>query len=282
MAITDPTCADLEIRILKREAEGYPVEITLNHDLQYERGFLGPELLIGDGARLFRWLFADDVLRKAWEHARGQHPRRRIRLRLDADAPELHALPWEAMHDPDSGLALSASDATPFSRYLAGTWSPGSPIPTRPVKILVAIANPTGLDRHDLAPLDEEAEWAALRAATSSLDEVTLTRLPQPCTLAALEAELRQGYHALHLIAHGTYSTGRRRAALYLSDADNHVTTVLEEDLARMLKRQLVEGEVQDRDRLRLVFLIGCESACPGRKVHPRYTRAQFPHFVVE
>ena len=22
--------------------------------------------------------------------------------------------------------------------------------------------------------------------------------------------------------------------------------------------------------------------SCPGRKVHPRYTRAQFPHFVVE
>ncbi len=262
MSSTDLTMyVDLEIRILKREAEGYPVEITLNHDQQYERGFLDPELPVGDGARLFRWLLADDVLREAWEHARGQHPQRRIRLRFDADAPELHALPWEALHDPDSDQNLAASDATPFSRYLAGMWQPGSPIPTRPVKILVAIANPIGLNRHGLAPLNEEAEWAALRAATGSLDEVTVTRLSDPCTLAALEAELRRGYHVLHLVAHGTYHKERRRAALYLSDETNHVTTVWEDDLARMLKRQLADGEVQDPDRLRLVFLASCESA---------------------
>ncbi len=102
-------------------------------------------------------------------------------------------------------------------------------------------------------PLNEEAEWAALRAAPGSLDEVTVTRLSDPCTLAALEAELRRGYHVLHLVAHGTYHKERRRAALYLSDETNHVTTVWEGDLARMLKHQLADGEVQDPDRLRLV-----------------------------
>ena len=68
--------ADLEIRIRKREADGYPVEITLNHDVQYERGLLSPELPTGDGEHLFAWLFANGTLHAAWEHARGQHPQR--------------------------------------------------------------------------------------------------------------------------------------------------------------------------------------------------------------
>jgi len=45
-------------------------------------------------------------------------PSGRIRLRLDADAPELHALPWETLRDPASDLDLAAADATPFPRFL--------------------------------------------------------------------------------------------------------------------------------------------------------------------
>ena len=115
-AMTD--YADLEIWIRKREADGYPVEITLNHDVQYERGLLSPELPTGDGEHLFAWLFANGTLHEAWEHARGQHPQRRIRLRLDADVPELHALPWETLRDPASDLDLAAADATPFPCFL--------------------------------------------------------------------------------------------------------------------------------------------------------------------
>ena len=57
------TYADLEIRILKREAAGYPVEITLNNERQFKRGYLapGPEAEswdsildpVADGQRLF-------------------------------------------------------------------------------------------------------------------------------------------------------------------------------------------------------------------------------------
>ena len=255
-----PTYADLEIRILECQDAGYPVEITLNADLQYPRGFLSPELPTGDGAALFAWLFANTALREAWEHARGQHPQRRIRLRIDATAPELHALPWESLRDPATGLDLAATDATPFSRYLAGTWHPGAPLLTRPLKLLVAIAAPENLADYGLAPLDAEAEWAALCEATADPD-VTLTRLPVPCTLAALEAELRRGYHALHLIAHGTYSQRQGKAALYLADAANQVAVVSDDDFAAMLKRQLADSDPDGAERLRLVFLASCESA---------------------
>jgi hypothetical protein len=250
------TFADLEIRILKREDKGYPVEITLNHDLQYQRVTLSPDVL----ARDEQCLFSDANLRAAWEFARGQHPQRRIRLRIDAEAPELHALPWERLRDPDGNLDVAASTATPFSRYLAGNWQPGSPIPTRPIKFLVAIANPCNLDAFSLTALDEDAEWDALCAATNRLD-VALTRLPQPCTLSAIGDELRQGYHVLHLIAHGAYRERQRQAALYLADQANQVAVVSDSDFAKMLAHQLANSDPQGEDRLRLVFLASCQSA---------------------
>ena len=61
---------------------------------------------------------------------------------------------------------------------------------------------------------------------------MALTRLPQPCMLEALEAELRAGYHVLHVIAHGTYSQRQQQAALYLADADNRVAVVKEDTFA--------------------------------------------------
>lgn len=83
------TYADLEIRILERQEEGYPVEMTLNREQEFPRGVLHPDLLpwvpcaslSQDGERLFEWLLADPRLGAAWAEVRGRHPQRRIRLR---------------------------------------------------------------------------------------------------------------------------------------------------------------------------------------------------------
>jgi hypothetical protein len=56
---------DLEIRILKKEAQGYPVELTVEGRQQFQGGYLTPDLLSWiasaspqeDGERLFNWLF---------------------------------------------------------------------------------------------------------------------------------------------------------------------------------------------------------------------------------
>ena len=47
-----------------------------------------------DGQKLFKVLLADQVLRDAWNASREAAPQRRIRLRIDAEAAELHALLW--------------------------------------------------------------------------------------------------------------------------------------------------------------------------------------------
>jgi hypothetical protein len=265
------TYADLEIRILEQQAEGYPVEITLNHEQEFEAGFLDPAFLpwvpgpspAEDGERLFAWLLASDPFKTAWAEIRGQYPQRRVRLRLDADVPELHTIPWELLRDAGGTTPqdLAATTATPFSRYLAGQWRPGSPILKRPVKILVAIANPENLSEFNLAEVEPEKEWTLLAEAIGGLAEVTLTRLEGSCTLSALEEALQEGYHILHLVAHGQYSQRRDQTVLYLADETNQVALVNGEELAAMLTRQLADVDAQREDKLRLVFLASCQTA---------------------
>ena len=266
-----PAYADLEIRILAQQEDGYPVELTLNNEQEFPRGYLNRALLpwkpgaspAEDGERLFEWLFTGDGTRLAWTEVRGRSAQRRIRLRIDAAAPELHAVPWELLRDPGDGSApqdLAATAATPFSRYLAGRWQPGNPILKRPIRMLVAIADPQDLAQYGLAPIEPEVEWELLQQATEGLD-VELVRLPQPCTLAALEEELRKGFHILHLVAHGTYSEEAGLAALYLADADNQVAVVRDADFTGMLARQLADADLLRDDKLRLVFLASCQTA---------------------
>ena len=97
-----------------------------------------------------------------------------MRLRIDATAPELHALPWELLREPGDGSIpqdLAATVATPFSRYLAGKLQPGSPILKRPIKVLVAIANPQNLEAdYHLSSINVEHEFDMLKEAVKGLD----------------------------------------------------------------------------------------------------------------
>jgi hypothetical protein len=286
--------SDLEIRILEKQAAGYPVEITLNSVQEFPRGFLDPGFLpfvptispFDDGERIFSWLFADERLRATWAEVRGSQPLRRVRLRIDAQAPELHSLPWELLRDPGDGEPphdVASNSATPFSRYLAGKWQPGTAILKRPVKVLVAIANPENLSEFGLAEILVEDELAHLRAATAGL-EVEPTLLPSPCTLPALEAALQQGYHILHFIGHGAYKEADG-AALYLADDHNRVKVVRDEDIAAMLARCLAGAGRDNENPLRLVFLSSCETAARSPAgaflgLAPRLVEAGLPAVV--
>ena len=127
-----------------------------------------------DSRRLANWFYADNQLRAAWHQIRGQHPSRRLRLRLDENAPELHLIPWELLTDlsgEGGEMTLAAATATPFSRYLAGQWRPGSPILSRPIKVAVALANPTNLESdYGLQAIDIDTEMAQLAALTEALE----------------------------------------------------------------------------------------------------------------
>jgi hypothetical protein len=259
--------ADLEIRILKKEAAGYPVEITFNGDQEFPQAHLSVDLPAidpsdpaGTGQRLFNWLFADPHLANSWAQACGQQSQRRIRLRIDEADPELHTLPWETLHDPASGQ-IAAMDSTPFSRYLAGPWLPGSPILKRPIRISVAIANPENLDEFNLTPINADQEFAALQQALAGVENIELTRLPGPITLNAIEQAIRQGAHIVHFVCHGKFDRKAGVAQLFLADDKNQVKFAADIDIADMLRRQLANADANSDDKVRMVYLSSCQTA---------------------
>lgn len=262
--------ATVEIRIFASNDDGYPIELTVNHEQEFGRGYLSADALPWvssgsaevDGQKLFEWLLADPLTSHAWAEIRGRYPQRRLLLRLDAAAPELHAIPWELLQETASDSPakfLAALESTPFSRYLAGAMQPGRPILQRPLKMLAVVANPDNLADYKLNPIDVEAEIALLQASVAEA-EVELTVL-ESATLTALEAELKNGYHLLHGVAHGLHNKRSGQSALLLANAENKVDLVTSQQLAEMLARQLADCDSQQEDKLRLVFLAACQSA---------------------
>ncbi|MCP4543646.1 MAG: CHAT domain-containing protein [Chloroflexi bacterium] len=266
---SQPSFADLEIRISPRDDHGYPVEITLNGEQQLARGYLPADIASLDtggdpvavGQRLFNILFADNNHRAAWARAQGQAPRRRVRLWLDARAPELHALPWELLADDSrtSSAPLSANADTPFSRYLATPEPWGGEVKEYPIRVLAVLSNPEDLedDPYNLAPLDLAVEQDSLREAIST-DQIKLDFLPLPATLMQIEQALQHapGYHILHYVGHGAFNRRRGQAMLYLQDEEAYTAVVPDEDFTAMLQRLSQPP--------RLVFLTACQSAKPS------------------
>ncbi len=251
---------DLEIRIFSCQDKGYPVEITLGGQQEFPRGFMAGDILpwvsssdaVADGRQLFAALFADAQLRSAWDEARGRAPQRRLRLRIDPGAAELHALPWELLCDANT--MFSARADVPFSRYLPVAL-PWSGTASEPIRVLVVIANPADLDAYHLAPVDVPAERASLEQALGALSpaEVRVDFLPSPVTLKCLERKLREGYHILHYLGHGAFDRSRQRTALYMQDDAGNTQVVTDDALIGMLSRQ--------HARPSLVFLAACQSA---------------------
>ena len=256
----DDPFLDIEIRIEKHEVAGYPIEITVGGEQVFD-GWMAADAVsrvsslapTEDGQRLLRSLFADAALLSAWAEARGRSVRRRIRLRIAPDAPELHAAPWELLQD---GNVMFAADAdTPFSRYLPTEVPWGTAIETRPIRMLVAVSAPDDVDRYNLSPVDVAEEQDVLRRALMEDRSagIHLDFLDAPMTLERLESALRQGYHVLHFVGHGVYSAQAQQAALFMQDDDGRIRRVLDDDLAGMLARQGVQPHV--------VFLAACQSA---------------------
>ena len=170
-------------------------------------------------------------------------------------------------------------EATPFSRYLAGKSVPGSPILKRPIKVLVAIAAPANLQQdYGLFQIDSDDEWKLLQEAIGDTPQVELVRLPDPCTLPAIEAELRKGYHILHFLGHGQFSAKSQRAALFLADDDNQVSRTYDTEFAEMLGRRLADAGRQADDKLRLVHLSSCQT---GERSPADAFRGLAPQLVV-
>ncbi len=240
--------------------DGYKVRIRLD-EVGVFGGFLSPDSLppwvsstdaVQYGQRLFNTLFADNALREAWGAMQGNC---RVCLWLDTQTPELHALPWELLHDGRTFLAAGAD--TPFSRYLNVAKAQGKPVTERPIRVLAAISDPDDLAGRNLAPVGAPAERKHLEAAFADIPS-SLLRLEFLDTLVTPgrieDALYEYRPHILHLTMHGVFNDGRGQAALYLQDSAGKTRIVTDADFANIFERL-------GQDRPRLIFLAACESA---------------------
>lgn len=258
--------ADLEVYIMPKREKGYPVQIR-SEGREFPKGYLAAEIETWlasknperDGEQLYQMLLADGAIRDAWVESRGRNANRRIRIRIDEEAPELHIIPWEIIREKTAGVitkTVAADSRTPFSRYLAGPWEPGQAVKARPLKILVAVANPDGLkEKFGLNPVNVEQEQGIIRDALAGINpaELQISYLEAPITLSRIEAELQKGYHILHLVGHGFFNKDKGTAFFYMADKENKVQPVSEEKFAEMIGRQA--------NLPQLIFLTSCQTA---------------------
>ena len=201
---------------------------------------------------LYEAIFRDEILaclRRSLDEAHRQEKGLRIRLRL-ADAPELTNLPWEYLYDRSRDTFFALSSETPLVRYLDLPEPPRDLQGEPKLRVLAVIASPTGYP-----PLDVEHEWANLKTALHDLEArglVAIDRLTPPSIEALQRQLLRQEYHILHFLGHGSFDTEANDSVLLLQHEAGQPQVVTGQDFSTLLR---------DHRSLRLALLNACRGA---------------------
>ncbi|WP_119072250.1 CHAT domain-containing protein [Aggregatilinea lenta] len=178
----------------------------------------------------------------------------RVKLSLD-NAGALATLPWEFLRDPAVDY-LALSSRTPLVRYPRRLTQRPKPSFALPLRVLVMISSP-----RDMPPIDEQAEWDRLLAATEPLRKRGVLELVllEDASLRTLQRVLRSGeFHVFHYIGHSTYDPVTHQGMIALEDpyGEGSSFPVRGEDLAR---------ELSEENAIRLAVLNSCQSATePG------------------
>lgn len=211
------------------------------------------EQLRAVGRQLFEFLFTgpiNSVYRASLMVAQQEGERLRIVLRLNA--PELAALPWEALWDPEVGTYTCMRE--PLVRHVPAPYTLDPLAVEPPLRILGIAASPRGLPELDV---DAEREHL-LEALALPLSEglIELHWLSQ-ATWQAVHAKLLSGHwHVLHFVGHGDFDIDAEQGRIALVGPDGRKDLVEAERLATLL------GEAEPTPRL--VVLNSCSSGEEG------------------
>ncbi|KFF58924.1 hypothetical protein JF66_14875, partial [Cryobacterium sp. MLB-32] len=206
------------------------------------------------GTQLFETLFSGPI-NAAYHSSQGvlAEDGQRLRLVLRLAAPELAALPWEMLFDPDDQTYLCRKDV--LLRHIPA--SDYNPKPTRltpPLRVLGIVSAP-----RDLPELDTEAEQAHLEQALHPSIAAGLVELvwAADATWSGILSQLRAGpWHILHFIGHGDYD---------LSSDEGRIALVGENGRSQMVTASaLVDLFREAHPSPRLVVLNSCASGASG------------------
>jgi hypothetical protein len=226
-------------------------------------------VLLSIGTTLFRALF-DGKIGQVYASSRAllaENEALVLRLRIAGTEPEIAALPWEFLVDPDRG-PLAMIDA-PIVRYLPQTTPLPSLHTTLPLKVLLTSA-------HTPPPVAVEREIQEVEAALRGLgDKVQITVEPH-LTSARFRELLQQEPHIWHFVGHGGLAKDGQTAQLLFEDVQGDPDPVTAMELNILL----------NRSGLRLVVLNACDSAKLStdtfRSIAPALIRAQIPAVIAQ
>ncbi len=201
--------------------------------------------------------------------------RQKLRLELRVDDPTVPDYQWEYMRDPNEVAADSRpspplavyADAPFYRRYDNGRQY--TPVEARPLRILVAICNPITLrtklypDGKKVPPhiaalseLDVDLELGIIKPGLDHLQAAGIaeyrileSKHGDPVTFEEIAEELEDGYHVLHILAHGLF----HNSTFQLVMEDEHQVHCL-------VPAHRFEAP-QFGHNLRLVVLAACQSA---------------------
>ena len=176
----------------------------------------------------------------------------RLRVVLRLTAPELAALPWEALFDPETQTYLCRRE--PLVRHVPALYTQ-PPLEIRPpLRILGLVASPRGLPVLDVETEQQNLEAALAQPIADGLVELVWMH---QASWEAIHGKLLGGeWHVLHFIGHGDYDADAEEGVLYLVGADGRARGVEASRLTDLL------GEA--RPPLRLVVLNSCSSGQSG------------------
>lgn|GEM_PF-1965025 len=203
------------------------------------------------GQELFQSLFTREVY-GTYRASLGaaQHAGQQVRLVLRLAAPELAALPWEMLFDPETESYLCQTE--PLLRHIPAADYHLNPLDiTPPLRILGIAAAP-----RDLPALDADTEKRNLEHALAgpvAEGRVELVWTPSG-TWDAVQSSLLAGpWHAVHFIGHGDYDYRSDEGRIALEGPDGRSAMV------RAVRFMALLSVAAPRPRL--VVLNSCASA---------------------
>lgn len=209
------------------------------------------------GQRLTSQLFDDSGVRELFGRARVASETAgfglRVRLTVGPSVPELQALRWELLNDPESKTPLATSEKILFSRFmLSQDWRPVRLRSKERLRALVAVAAPSDVEEYGLAAVNADGEIKRARASLADI-EVGVVGREESLTLNRLVDRLRDGIDVLYLVCHGVLHRKTGEPVLFLQAEDGTVERVRGADLAQRISELVTPP--------RLAVLASCESA---------------------
>lgn len=207
------------------------------------------------GGSLFRALFVVDGVRDSFYHSLGlvEGEQRGLRIRLNIEPPELSTVPWEYLYDEGKNYFLATSPKIILSRYLQVQQPIRDLLVSPPLKVLVAISNPSNLADWGMAPVNVAEERKTIQSALGKLKregKVKLSFLTK-VTTSNLRKRLREGYHVFHFIGHGGFRENPG-GILYIED---------EQGRCKIIDETSFQALFLDNPTTKLAILSACKGA---------------------